>query len=99
MRRPLLLASFLLAGCATTAPDPLIAPPTDDTVDLSSIDQAALRGRTTGEHAAIGSPATGELPTVRPHGARRRRVVDVVGLYLAPPENAIVLCVDEKSQI
>ncbi|VEH41639.1 Transcriptional regulators [Kocuria rosea] len=27
------------------------------------------------------------------------RVVDVVGLYLAPPENAIVLCVDEKSQI
>ncbi|MGP9707965.1 MinD/ParA family ATP-binding protein [Brachybacterium sp. AOP24-D1-21] len=64
--------------------DPLIAPPTDDTADLSSIDQAALRGPVTGEHAAIGSPATGEhaaigspatgeLPTVRPHGARRRR--------------------------
>ena len=27
------------------------------------------------------------------------KVVDVVGLYLAPPENAIVLCVDEKSQV
>lgn len=27
------------------------------------------------------------------------KVADVVGLYLAPPENAIVLCVDEKSQI
>ena len=27
------------------------------------------------------------------------KVVDVVGLYLNPPENAIVLCVDEKSQI
>jgi transposase len=27
------------------------------------------------------------------------KVVDVVGLYLEPPENAIVLCVDEKSQI
>ena len=26
-------------------------------------------------------------------------MIDVVGLYLAPPENAIVLCVDEKSQI
>ena len=26
------------------------------------------------------------------------KVTDVVGLYLAPPENAIVLCVDEKSQ-
>jgi transposase len=27
------------------------------------------------------------------------KVVDIVGLYLAPPENAIVLCCDEKSQI
>jgi hypothetical protein len=27
------------------------------------------------------------------------KVVDVVGLYLAPTENAVVLCVDEKSQI
>ncbi len=28
-----------------------------------------------------------------------RKVVDVVGLYLNPPDNAMVLCVDEKSQI
>ena len=27
------------------------------------------------------------------------KVTDVVGLYLSPPENAIVLCCDEKSQI
>jgi len=27
------------------------------------------------------------------------KVIDVVGLYLNPPDNAIVLCVDEKSQI
>ncbi len=27
------------------------------------------------------------------------KVTDVVGLYLAPPENAIVLSIDEKSQI
>jgi transposase len=27
------------------------------------------------------------------------KVRDVVGLYLAPPDNAIVLCVDEKSQV
>jgi transposase len=27
------------------------------------------------------------------------KVTDVIGLYMAPPENAIVLCVDEKSQI
>jgi len=27
------------------------------------------------------------------------KVVDIVGLYLDPPQNAVVLCVDEKSQI
>src|SRR5207342_2769288 len=27
------------------------------------------------------------------------KVKDVVGLYLDPPERAVVLCVDEKSQI
>lgn len=27
------------------------------------------------------------------------KVTAICGLYLAPPENAIVLCVDEKSQI
>ena len=27
------------------------------------------------------------------------KVVDVVGLYLNPPEKALVLCIDEKSQI
>lgn len=27
------------------------------------------------------------------------KVYDIVGLYLDPPENAVVLCVDEKSQV
>ena len=27
------------------------------------------------------------------------KLVDVVGLYLNPPENAIVLCADEKSSV
>ena len=27
------------------------------------------------------------------------KVRDIVGLYLAPPERALVLCIDEKSQI
>ena len=27
------------------------------------------------------------------------KVRDVVGLYLHPPENAVVLCIDEKSQV
>lgn len=46
---------------------------------------------------------------LKPHIAAKRnysndpdfetKLKDVVGLYLNPPENAIVLCVDEKSQI
>jgi len=27
------------------------------------------------------------------------KVRDVVGLYIDPPDNAVVLCVDEKTQI
>ena len=27
------------------------------------------------------------------------KVRDIVGLYLSPPERAIVLCIDEKSQV
>lgn len=74
---------------------PLIAPPvveeelpTDDTVDLSSIDPAMLTAvgsnpasapstdtsssPVTGEHAAIGADETGELPAVRSRARRRR---------------------------
>ena len=46
---------------------------------------------------------------LKPHIATRRnysndpdfeaKLKDVVGLYLHPPENAVILCVDEKSQI
>src|SRR5699024_6402104 len=54
--------------------EPLIAPPTDDTADLSGIDQGALRtsSTTTGEQPAVETPATGELATVRPRARRRR---------------------------
>jgi hypothetical protein len=42
--------------------------------------------------------ATADVPVLhRP--AARGKVPDVVGLYLDPPEKAIVLCVDEKGQI
>ena len=36
---------------------------------------------------------------MRPIGACAAKVEDVVGLYLNPPDKALVLCVDEKSQI
>lgn len=46
---------------------------------------------------------------LKPHKVRRfklskdpkfeEKVVDIVGLYLAPPERSLVICVDEKTQI
>ena len=57
------------------------------------------------------SGATGERRAfgLEPHRQRHfklstdpffvEKVRDIVGLYLHPPENAVVLCVDEKSQI
>jgi hypothetical protein len=32
-------------------------------------------------------------------GGHTSEIRDVVGLYLAPPDNAVVVCVDEKSQV
>ena len=51
---------------------------------------ARATGSSRGGRRRSGSPPT---PSWSPRSS------DVVGLYLAPPENAIVLCVDEKSQI
>src|ERR1035437_8111589 len=34
-----------------------------------------------------------------PHLHFKEKLIDVVGLYLNPPEKAVVLCMDEKSQI
>jgi hypothetical protein len=39
-------------------------------------------------------PAVGE-----PTALRRCKIRDVVGLYLHPPQKAVVICVDEKPQI
>ena len=51
---------------------------------------AALWGAALAARRRLSSPPTRELEA---------KVRDVVGLYLNPPEKAIVLCVDEKSQI
>jgi hypothetical protein len=60
-----------------------------------------------------GEPGDGAADLVRPGPAAapgrdvqavddkrfEEKLVDVVGLYLNPPEKAVVLCMDEKSQI
>jgi hypothetical protein len=55
------------------------------------------------------SIASGEASGLQPHRAESfkvstdplfvEKVRDIVGLYMAPPEHALILCVDEKSQI
>ena len=47
-----------------------------------------------GVEAALGAHLQAEQ-----RSAVREKLRDVVGLYRNPPENAVVLCVDEKSQI
>jgi hypothetical protein len=42
---------------------------------------------------------TGWRPSSSPDPLLDAKVRDVVGLYLDPPANAVVVCVDEKSQI
>lgn len=68
--------------------------------------------RTMAKHAGV-SPATVQRIWhdlgIKPHRmdtfkvsndpAFQEKLTDVVGLYLAPPEKAIVLCLDEKSQV
>ena len=66
-----------------------------------------LAGRVGVDHATVA--ATWRDYGVRPWRAEAfkfstdpelvAKVSDIIGLYLRPPENAIVLCVDEKSQI
>jgi transposase len=68
--------------------------------------------RTLGKRLGIGRTAVNRILNelgLRPHLVKKvhyssdaefeSKLKDVVGLYLNPPDNAIILCVDEKSQI
>ena len=56
--------------------------------------------RSRGRGAATGcSPGGGRRSSSPPTRSWRPRSATSSGLYLDPPENAVVLCVDEKSQI
>ena len=63
----------------------------------TSSGSATARWVASGGRSAQAAPF-GNLPTLhRPLFVEKVR--DVVGLYMNPPDNAVVLCVDEKSQI
>jgi len=50
-------------------------------------------------HAFGLQPHRSETFQLSPDPQRIEKVRDIVGLYMNPPEHAVVLCVDEKSQI
>ena len=83
-----------------------------DTLHTTPKGQTHWSCRTMAKHAGV-SPATVQRIWhdlgIKPHRvdtfkvsndpAFEEKLTDVVGLYLAPPEQAIVLCLDEKSQV
>ena len=77
-------------------------PARDDALELP-VDGAAPRGQQVDDQQRLASH------NLKPHLSKTfklsrdpwflEKLTDVVGLYLNPPQHALVLCVDEKSQI
>ena len=60
---------------------------------------ASRRPRCSGSGPRTGCSRTGSAPQALPGPAFAAKLRDVVGLYVDPPAHAIVLSIDEKSQI
>ncbi len=74
----------------------------DDPLEPGPARQAGRRVRLDRRPGVGGGPAQaapGRDVQVQPGPELVAKITDVVGLYLAPPERAIVLSVDEKTQI
>ncbi len=99
-------------GRKTTIDETKIAEIVDLTLHYTPEGHTHWSCRTMAEHVGV-SPATvqriWDARGLKPHRVEtfklsndpqfEDKLIDVVGLYLAPPEKAIVLCMDEKSQI
>ena len=84
----------------------------DDTRTTTPIDATQWSNRTMAKHSGLSRTTVQrewKARGLKPHLVKtfklsndpkfEDKLIDVVGLYLSPPENAIVLCFDEKSQI
>lgn len=82
-----------------------------DTLHTTPPDATHWSTRSMAEHAGVGKDTVARIwraRKIQPHRvetfklsndpAFEEKLVDVVGLYLDPPERAVVLCFDEKSQ-
>jgi len=83
-----------------------------DTVQTKPAGQTHWSCRSMARHAGVGHATVQRIWSARglkPHQVEtfklsndkrfEEKLIDVVGLYLNPPKKAVVLCVDEKSQI
>ena len=89
-------------------PDDHYAIPPLDRMDMEEL-LALICAKRTKRYFVLHAPRqTGKTSALKPHCVETfklsrdplfiEKVRDIVGLYLHPPERAVVLCVDEKSQ-
>ncbi len=98
-------------GRKPEVPDEVIEAIVHDTLHTTPAGATHWSTRSMAEHAGVGKDTVARIwraRQIRPHRvetfklsndpAFEEKLVDVVGLYLNPPERAVVLCFDEKSQ-
>jgi transposase len=98
-------------GRKPEVPDTVIEAIVHDTLHTTPPNATHWSTRSMAEHAGVGKDTVARIwraREIRPHRvetfklsndpAFEEKLVDVVGLYLNPPERAVVLCFDEKSQ-
>jgi transposase len=98
-------------GRKPEVPDEVIEAIVHDTLHTTPPDATHWSTRSMAEHAGVGKDTVARIwraRNIRPHRVEtfklsndpdfEAKLVDVVGLYLNPPERAVVWCFDEKSQ-
>lgn len=98
-------------GRKPEVPDEVIEAIVHDTLHTTPPNATHWSTRSMATHAGVGKDTVARIwraRQIRPHRvetfklsddpAFEEKLVDVVGLYLNPPERAVVLCFDEKSQ-
>jgi len=101
----------LRSGRRRTIDEERIAQVIRDTLEIKPAGETHWSVRTMAKNSGLSKSTVQRVWNafgVRPHRARSfklstdsffvEKVTDIVGLYLNPPDNAMVLCVDEKSQ-
>jgi len=98
-------------GRKPEVPEAVVEAIVHDTLHTTPPDATHWSTRSMAQHAGVGKDTVARIwraRQIRPHRVEtfklsndpdfEEKLVDVVGLYLNPPERAVVLCFDEKSQ-